>query len=86
MADSPVNRANNFSKFVLAKRFPTVFSINSAKKIHRIKFTVLLGNLNCTNSPFINRSQERNKFISIEILSNTYISLSFVSLPPQAIL
>jgi hypothetical protein len=42
--------------------------------------------LNSTNSPFINRSQERNKFISIEILSNTYISLSFVSLPPQAIL
>ena len=68
MADRPVNRANIFSKFVFAKMFPTVFSINSAKKIHKNLLTVVLGNLNRTNSPFINRTQERNKFISIEIL------------------
>ena len=35
--------------------------------------------------PFINKTNKRNKFIKMEILSKTYISASFLSLPPQAI-
>jgi hypothetical protein len=86
IADSPVNNANSFSKFVFAKMFPKVFRTNSPKNIHKIILTVLIENLNFTKFPFINKIQDKNTFMSIEIVSNTYISLSFVSLPPQAML
>lgn len=66
--------------------FPTVFNTKIPKKIHRIVFIVLSVNLNFTRLPFIDKIQAKNKFIRIEIVSKTYISLSFESLPPQAIL
>jgi hypothetical protein len=84
MANSAVNMAKNFSKFDFAKILPTVFRINSPKKNHKITFIVLVENLNFTKSIFIKRIHDKNTFISIEILSKTYISLSVVSWPPQA--
>ena len=85
-ADSPVKIANSFSKFVFAKKLANVLSTKSPKKIHKMRLRVLFGNLNFTKSPFITKSHDKNTLIRIEILSKTYISLSFVSLPPQAML
>jgi hypothetical protein len=85
IADRPVNIAKNFSKKVFAKMFPIVFRIKMAKKIHNIIFTTWFENLYLTRLPFINKTQDKNTFIRIEMLSKTYISVSFVSLPPQAI-
>lgn len=78
--------AKNCSKTVLAKMFPMVFKIKTAKKIQRMILMVRLENLNFIKFPFINSIQDRNRFIRIEMDSKTYISLSFVSLPPQAML
>lgn len=86
MADSPVSNAKNFSKFVFAKIFPMVLSTKSTKKIHKITFCVLFETLNLVRLTFISNIHERNRFIKIEIDSKIYISVSFVSLPPQAIL
>jgi hypothetical protein len=36
--------------------------------------------------PFINKMIDKNIFIIIDVVSKTYISASFVSLPPQAML
>ena len=73
IADRHVNNAKNFSKFVFAKMFPNVFKTNSPKKIHKIISIVLIENLNFTKLPFINKIQDKNTFMSIEIVSNTYI-------------
>jgi hypothetical protein len=39
MEKNPVKKANNFSKFVFAKIFPTVLRMKIAKKIHNMIFT-----------------------------------------------
>ena len=85
MEKKPVRKANCFSKRVFAKIFPIVFNIKIAKKTHKITCTTLFGNLYVTKLPFMNNTQHNNALIRIEIVSNTYISVSFVSLPPQVI-
>ena len=84
IAESPVNIANNFSKVVFAKMFPIVFRTKIAKKVHKITFITLSESLYSIMLSFINKIIDKNIFIRIDIVSKTYISASFVSLPPQA--
>ena len=72
-------------QIVAQKMFPIVFRIKMEKKIHNIIFTALFENLYLTRLPFIDITQDKNTLIRIEIVSKTYISVSFVSLPPQVI-
>jgi hypothetical protein len=76
--------AKYFSKIVFAIIFPTVFRTKIAKKDHKITFITLSENLYLMMLSFINKIIDKNTFIRIEIVSKTYISASFVSLPPQA--
>lgn len=81
-----VNTAKNFSKFVFANIFPIVFRMKSMRKHHNTMFIVFFVNIGFTKFAFIDKIKIKNKFIIIEIVSKAYISISVVSLPPQAIL
>ena len=76
--------AKYFSNIVFAKIFPIVFRTKIAKKVHKIPFITFSESLYFIMLSFINKITDKNKFIRIEIDSKTYISKSFVSLPPQA--
>jgi len=85
-AKTKVTIAKNFSKFVFANIFPIVFRRNSIRKHHSKLFIVLFVNIGFTKLAFMDKIKIKNKFIIIEIVSKAYISISVVSLPPQAIL
>ena len=80
-----VKRAKNFSKLVLAMIFPIVFKPNSTKKAHKVIFTAFIEISSLMYFPFINRIENSKRLMMIEMLSKTYISVSFFSLPPQVI-
>lgn len=81
--ETNVSIAKNFSKFVWAMMFPTVFNANRTKNIHKNIFTIFSGIKFFKYSPFIKRIEHKRRLIAIEIDSKTYISESFFNLPPQ---
>lgn len=80
-----VNKLRLFSKRVSAKIFPMVLNPKIKRKIHKMIFTTFDGISLCTYSPLINNTYARKRFIRIDMLSNKYISASFLSFPPQVI-
>lgn len=85
IAEANVNKAKDFSKYVSAKIFPIVFKPNSIIKIHKMMLTTFCDINAFTYAPLINRIENSKRFISIDIVSKTYISVSFFNLPPQVI-
>ena len=81
-----VNRLRLFSKRVLATIFPTVFIPKRKRKTHKIIFTTFIGIKHDKSFPFMSSKTARKRLIKTDIISNTNISISFSSLPPQVTL
>lgn len=75
-----------FSRLVSAARLPIVFKKKITTKTHSRKFITTEGILYTRISAFRSTTREINKLTPRETLSNTYISSTLCSLPPQTIL
>tara|TARA_Y100000389_G_C17432024_1_gene503251 strand:+ start:269 stop:574 length:306 start_codon:yes stop_codon:yes gene_type:complete len=81
-----VNRLRLISKRVSANMFPSEFMPKIKRKAHNRIFTTFMGMKDDKYFPFTSSKTAIKRFVRTDTTSNTNISASFSSLPPQVTL